>query len=358
LNRDFEKSFAPRSDRRPKSPSSSAPLTQGSRLYIFYFGDKLIFCPQNHLRKPILGALARRRPAAALARRSLRLISAMVAAALFKAPLSRELRCFYRMNSLYKIAGCPFRKHPKNFLIRWRRESLLFIVERIIYNENKKAIMRKFVLLGFIVVFAFSLFAQQQKHEVSVINIEVPVRVFDGDNFVANLTLEDFELFEDGRPQKVEAVYLVRKTSIERAQENQKFFPAVSRYFVLLFEMSEYVSEIGKALDYFFENVISREDSLTVITPMKTYSLKSQAFKLRPAEEIAEQMKGIVRRDIEAGGSEYRNAIQELKMSLVDDDYPLDQKLQIYSSLLQRLENLRNVDQKKLVDFANFLKGK
>jgi hypothetical protein len=49
--------------------------------------------------------------------------------------------------------------------------------------------MRKFVLPALIVVFTFSLFAQQEKHEVSVINIEVPVRVFDGDNFVDSLTL-------------------------------------------------------------------------------------------------------------------------------------------------------------------------
>ena len=41
----------------------------------------------------ILGALARRRPTATLVRRALRLISAMVAAALFKVPISGNLGC-------------------------------------------------------------------------------------------------------------------------------------------------------------------------------------------------------------------------------------------------------------------------
>jgi hypothetical protein len=53
----------------------------------------------------ILRALARRRPAASFASRALGLISAMVAAALFKASLSQNLGCLHqaRDESVYVI---------------------------------------------------------------------------------------------------------------------------------------------------------------------------------------------------------------------------------------------------------------
>jgi len=41
--------------------------------------------------------------------------------------------------------------------------------------------------------------------------IEVPVRVFQGAQFVDSLQPPDFALNEDGQPQKIEAFYLVQK---------------------------------------------------------------------------------------------------------------------------------------------------
>ena len=46
------------------------------------------------------------------------------------------------------------------------------------------------------------------------INIEVPVRVFKGETFIDNLTIDDFEVYEDGILQTIEAVYFIRKTEI------------------------------------------------------------------------------------------------------------------------------------------------
>jgi len=55
---------------------------------------------------------------------------------------------------------------------------------------------------------------QQLTHDVAVVNIEVPVRVYDGNRFVDSLTIDDFEVYENDVLQKVEAVYLVRKTDV------------------------------------------------------------------------------------------------------------------------------------------------
>ncbi len=57
-------------------------------------------------------------------------------------------------------------------------------------------------------------FSQEIQHEAIAINIEVPVRVFKGDTFIDNLTVDDFEVYEEGVIQTVEAVYFIRKTEI------------------------------------------------------------------------------------------------------------------------------------------------
>jgi len=113
-----------------------------------------------------------------------------------------------------------------------------------------------------ILLLGMALFAQQISHETIVVNIEVPVRVFERGKFVENLTIDDFEVYEDGDLQDVVAVYLIKKTKIEREdtkidreEARQKFAPEVSRNFVLLFEIREYLPKIGEAIDYFFDKV-------------------------------------------------------------------------------------------------------
>ncbi|GAH52592.1 unnamed protein product [marine sediment metagenome] len=79
-----------------------------------------------------------------------------------------------------------------------------------------------FKKLYFLLVFpilSFVLFSQEVYEQVFVINIEVPIRVFKSGAFVDNLTLDDFEVYEDGKLQKIEAVYLVKKRTIERREE-------------------------------------------------------------------------------------------------------------------------------------------
>jgi len=67
------------------------------------------------------------------------------------------------------------------------------------------------------------------------VNIEVPVRVFKGDTFVEDLSIDDFEVFEDGVPQKIEAVYLIKKRNVERSEEKRRFRPETHRNFYLFF---------------------------------------------------------------------------------------------------------------------------
>lgn len=245
----------------------------------------------------------------------------------------------------------------------------------------------------FLALFAFlSLFIFSQEtfiRQSLVVNVEVPVRVFKGGTFVDNLALNDFEIFEDGIPQKIEAVYLVKKRTVEKSEEKKRFLPETSRSFFLNFEISEYTSKIGEAMEFFIRNVILPGDSLFIITPMKTYRLKEKALEAKSREEVGNELKGLLRRDSLTGSSEYNNTIEQLtslsrsistaiqsgkldmKVEGAEDPKELDsfstglytglefdEQLVHYEGLLHRLEIIRKIDEMKLMDFAKFLKNK
>ncbi len=240
--------------------------------------------------------------------------------------------------------------------------------------------MRKIWLPALILGMTLSLFPQQVAEESMVINIEVPVRVFKGDAFIDSLTIDDFEILEDGVPQKIEAVYLVRKRNIERSEEKRRFSPDTARNFYLFFEVTEYNERIGQAVDYFIKNIIDPGDMLTIVTPIKTYRLRGKALEVQSRDEVVTQLKGLLRRDTLQGNSEYRNTIQELSSlaaslsaSISRDptvqrrdeffgsenlEMSMDEQLVRYQSLLAKLESLRYVDQDQLIKFAQFLENK
>ncbi len=251
--------------------------------------------------------------------------------------------------------------------------------------------MRKILFIGIILGFSLVLFPQEIKEEATVINIEVPVRVFNGNTFVDNLTIDDFEVFENGIEQKIEAVYFVKKRSVERSQERKRFAPNTGRNYFLFFEISEYHPQIGEAIDYFVHQVLAPGDNLSVVTPMKSYRMKNIAFEVASRDETAKQLTMLVRRDTLNGNSEYRNLIKEISglaqsisaqmtqarlitetqdqnIELVSqpvtdlssnsqfDGRTMEEQLNLYENFIFRLEDLRKVNQKTLLKFAQYLK--
>jgi len=216
---------------------------------------------------------------------------------------------------------------------------------------------KRIAFLGAI-VFSAVLFSQELSHVVTVVNISVPVRVYKGDQFVDDLKIDDFEAYEDGRLQTVAAVYLIKQTKIEREEGSKKFTPPVQRQFVFLFQMIEYVPEIRNAMDYFFNNVFLAEDTLEVYTPLKSYKLKGNAPAALGSEKVREQLMAKLRKDIVMAGAEYLQIIRELKSVLNYEDPYAPHETELYEALLERLEQMRFVDQKRLLDFAKYLKSR
>lgn len=241
--------------------------------------------------------------------------------------------------------------------------------------------MKRLYLFLCIALLSFSVFSQEIQEESFVLNIEVPVRVFKGDTFVGDLSIDDFEVFEDGIPQKIEAVYLIKKRNVERSEEKRRFTPETHRNFYLFFEITEFDPRIRQAIEFFIHNVVLPSDNLEVVTPMKTYRMKRKFFELVPKDRVVKQLVEIIRKDALVGSSEYNSALDDITSvarsltssmtegaegGVVDDESSgddfrgmgLDEQINMYTTLLSKLENLRRIDQKRLMNFADYLKDK
>jgi len=232
--------------------------------------------------------------------------------------------------------------------------------------------MKKIIFLLILLLMTLNLSSQQEQYEVTVINVAIPIRVFDGNKFIDNLTIQDFEVYEDGKPQKIQAIYLTKKNQIERSEGTRDFMPLLSRNFFLLFQLSDYNPKLGEAIDYLFTSVLLPGDILEIMTPLKNYTLSAQALKSKPKETLAKELQGLVRKDTKVGASEYRTLMSDLKrlvrgmsgsggITSLESDYTTDSfGLQLllprYRETLRKLEDLRIVDQKKLLRFAAQLK--
>ena len=239
--------------------------------------------------------------------------------------------------------------------------------------------MKKILLILIVLTaVAFILFSQQvDQHAVTVMNVEVSVRVLDGNQFVDDLTMDDFELYEDGVLQKLEAMYLVKKTNIAREEAHTKFYPSLSRHYYLLFQITDYNPKLEEAVDHLINTIIQPGDTLDIWTPVQKYSLSSKALQSLTKEQIASEMKKIIRKDTQVGASYYRELMRDLKMLVraissatgaqgptmtdMESDstssmFGLEFLLPRYRETMSKMEGLRLFDQRNLIGFANALK--
>ncbi len=234
--------------------------------------------------------------------------------------------------------------------------------------------MKKIVYFAVILISISFLFPHQEQHAVTVRNIEVPVRVFADKQFVDNLTIADFEIYEDGVPQKIEALYLANKNDIARQEELKAFSPQIARHYYLLFQIIEYNPKLEESIDYFFKNVLLPQDTLTLMTPQKSYHLSSEALQRKKRADISKEMLKLLRKDTKISSSAYRSSMNSLRglvsaisggSSMTDFDASTDLEesssslgmlLRRYRNNLDKLENLRIVDQNVFIQFATQVK--
>jgi hypothetical protein len=238
--------------------------------------------------------------------------------------------------------------------------------------------MKKTLILLGVFVLCLGLSSQQQ-FDVTVTNISVPVRVYHDAQFVDNLTIADFEVLDNGVPQKVEALYLIKSTDVARKEAPADVQDPLNRHFYFLFQITEYDARITDAIDYFFKEVFLPGDQLTLMTPAKEYVLAHTAVKNKSPESLAREMQNVIRGDTSMGASNYRALVQDLQRIVraiyvagsfgsqtgdtsgsttgsAAQGFQLPTLLANYRQTLEKLDQVRFVDEKKFLGFAQRLK--
>jgi hypothetical protein len=243
-------------------------------------------------------------------------------------------------------------------------------------SDMKKNVPFLSMTLIFLVLTNLLFSAKQQTAEKpgpGAASIPVAVRVFDGKQLVTSLTLQDFEVLENGIPRPVEALYLIDKNAIERREAGQNRQPDVTRKFYLLFQLFEYHPKLAEAIRYLFDQELLPGDSLEIQTPMRNYKLSAVAFANKPKNVLAEEMTNIVKKDIVQGGLAYNSLLNELKRHVraiggsnpmggletdtETEEIGLEMLLPRYKEILAKMEALRRIDIDKFILFAQALKN-
>jgi VWFA-related protein len=201
-----------------------------------------------------------------------------------------------------------------------------------------------------------------QQHTSVVVNIEVPVRVMRKDAFVDGLTLADFEVYENGVRQPLEAVYLIKNKEVLR----EEVLPGASppppqkvRNYVLYLDLKEHLPKIEEAIDYFFSDVLGDKDALFVVTPAKTYKFRSEYLARVPRAKVAERLKDILRADVMLGNSRYRSLMVDF-YKLEDEEFPpemADVKENLLFEQAKEIRDLTELTEERVMAFADILKA-
>lgn len=224
-----------------------------------------------------------------------------------------------------------------------------------------------------------NLFPQIDQQQATIINVSVPVRVLEGGSFVDSMTLDDFELYQDGILQKINALYLVKDTHAARKEAGQEFDPLLSRTFYFLFQLTDWDPNLVDAIEYFFNDVFLPGDSLVIMTPERTFRLSPEAFASRPLEVTSKELVKILRKDIMLGNSRYKTTLRNLRRlvgeiksasgvstqqsspsqldtGFSDASLSLELLLPRYTNAIREIDDLRFVDQQTFITFAEALK--
>ncbi len=117
------------------------------------------------------------------------------------------------------------------------------------------------------------------------IRMQLPVRVFDGKETVADLGRENFILTVNNEKREIPGI------STETVSMGQKP-DFLRRHFILSFHGGEYGNELQKAVSYFVSEILGTTDSLTVVSPVKIYRIDVSGNKERMISDIDRLVKG------------------------------------------------------------------
>ncbi len=132
------------------------------------------------------------------------------------------------------------------------------------------------------------------QEEVTVVAVEVPVRVLQKGQFVRDLIKEDFEIYENGVLQPITGFEVrSRRISVpaDISDEDLKIKPE-KRLFLLIFNIFDYQDSVGEAIDYFFTSTFRKGDRVIILTEGNLFPIETG----RGAAKVAQDVKDTLRK--------------------------------------------------------------
>jgi len=153
------------------------------------------------------------------------------------------------------------------------------------------------------------------KEAVSVVNVEVPVRVFSKGQSVAGLGKEDFEIYEGGKAQQINGFYFFHKKINAAPEASDGLSTAqkpIGRYFVLIFRVYACNEELEKGLAYLFDSILRPEDQVFVMANNRTLMFERLEADPGAHEKILE----LLRSESQNAHNQMLSALRSIEQSV------------------------------------------
>ena len=139
-----------------------------------------------------------------------------------------------------------------------------------------------------------------------------------------------------------------------------------NRNFVLVFDITDYSSQVEEAVTIFFNKVIQPGDQIVILSPLKYYFLTSQNAE-RPKKQLIEAVIKNLKEDIRVSAYKYQYYFEEMKKivtSLVSrssssstESGNLDLSLKIYRRVCENMMELRSAYESRLMNIAKIFRS-
>jgi hypothetical protein len=138
--------------------------------------------------------------------------------------------------------------------------------------------MKKSMVLGALLLFFANLFLLADE----AILLKLPVRVMSPNGLETGLKKDDFHLYINEERRDIRDLFGKRK-QIDRSGDQ--------RHFVLAFNLTETGQQINDGIDAFVDSILMPNDTLTIITPLKIYSITNPNDPAKIKNDIREIVK-------------------------------------------------------------------
>jgi VWFA-related protein len=196
------------------------------------------------------------------------------------------------------------------------------------------------------------------QEKTRAINIEVPVRVFEGGQFVTGLTPADFEVLENGVAQDVLACYFIDSDKKETSAGPIPGSPGVpspvlARTFILIFELNSFGKRTREAVDYIISQVLQKDDTLFVASPVRTYRIGPESPSRRDTAKLMRSLKDRLADDIQEASGELRFLLADyVSLSEKEEGEIAVARQDTLKELLGRIRQCKTVDEVRLTQMA------